>query len=532
MQCPRCGGLAIKNGSTRGVCKSGCGSFPKSGVFKRIPQERLPAEECPRCFQIQRPHRHSQGRVTCTSCGEYYTRRAVAATKTPDRRSVKSRIVITCAVSDSPLHAPALASLLTYVKAHDAELVVVPLRYQNPTSQAGALRRVAYPPDLTEHLYSGRMAIGKNLLLLGDVKVQPTAVCPLSGLDGISGTSSCILPHPRLALASVPTRAHELPKLMLTTGAITRPVYSRSKAGAKGAFAHSLGAVVVELDGDLFHVRHLQITPSGSFIDLDTEYDGEDVRPALPAHALVLGDIHAEMADPEAVAAGRQIQALLKPKRLVLHDVHNHGSASHHSNFWERFARRVTRRDSVSDELKTTAAMIDSWYREGQETVVVSSNHNDHLARWLEDYRNGQDVENAAFYHGAKAKVLAWIAKNKGKVPDIFSFLAGELLQKPARLLSDRDSYAVAKVELAYHGDRGPNGARGSAKSLDRIGTKSIIGHSHSPAISGGCFQVGTMSMLDMGYNTGPSSWLHGAVVIYSNGKRSHIHIIKGRFHG
>jgi len=34
--------------------------------------------------------------------------------------------------------------------------------------------------------------------------------------------------------------------------------------------------------------------------------------------------------------------------------------------------------------------------------------------------------------------------------------------------------------------------------------------------------------MLDMGYNLGPSSWMQSHVVVYANGKRSHIHCVQG----
>jgi hypothetical protein len=76
------------------------------------------------------------------------------------------------------------------------------------------------------------------------------------------------------------------------------------------------------------------------------------------------------------------------------------------------------------------------------------------------------------------------------------------------------------------HGDKGPNGARGSLKNLRGVGVKSIIGHSHSPGISEGCYQVGTSSCLRLDYNAGPSGWLNTHCVLYANGKRSLINII------
>jgi hypothetical protein len=81
------------------------------------------------------------------------------------------------------------------------------------------------------------------------------------------------------------------------------------------------------------------------------------------------------------------------------------------------------------------------------------------------------------------------------------------------------------------HGDRGPNGARGSIKNLRRIGVKSIIGHSHSPGIDEGCYQVGTStSLVPRLQQSGPSSWLNTHCLVYANGKRTLINIINGEW--
>jgi hypothetical protein len=59
---------------------------------------------------------------------------------------------------------------------------------------------------------------------------------------------------------------------------------------------------------------------------------------------------------------------------------------------------------------------------------------------------------------------------------------------------------------------------------------KTIIGHSHSPGIDGGCYQTGTSTPLRLDYNKGPSSWLNCHCVLYANGKRSLLPIIDGEW--
>ena len=533
--CPSCKSMNnYVSASTRRKCKD-CGkSFPIDGKYRKPAQPPPQAETCPQCSSAEPPRRrgsrNGRYKVACKSCGYSWSagRYAVAKPTKVDG----DVFVISCAVNDTSVHGPFLRALEGYAAKRNARLIIIPIRYKNPTSQAEGEKPYTYAKSLLPYLVDDRLQPCAGLQILADIKTQPTAVNPLANMDGLTGTDSCIVGHPRLALEPVATRGHELPKLMLTTGAVTRANYSRTVAGSRGEFNHVHGAVVVEVSrkSGKFHLRHINATGSGSFIDLDTEYlpDGTTQAAGRPL-ALVLGDVHAELHDPAAIAATRQQIAMLNPRRVVLHDVHNHGSASHHLNVWERFARRVTGTDKVGEELQKTAAMIDSFYRPGQETVIISSNHHDHLGKWLADHRNGDDMQNAGLYHRAKAAVLGAIEK-AGTIPDIFALIMRPMLKSPARFVGNGDSYQVGGVELGMHGHEGPNGSRGSAKSLNKIGVKSIVGHGHAPHTVGGCMQVGTLSLLKMGYNTGPSSWMHGNVIEYANGKRSHLHIIDGEW--
>jgi hypothetical protein len=89
-------------------------------------------------------------------------------------------------------------------------------------------------------------------------------------------------------------------------------------------------------------------------------------------------------------------------------------------------------------------------------------------------------------------------------------------------------------VELAMHGHRGVNGARGSLAGLVKTGVKFIIGHVHGPGIKFGGYAVGLMAKLRHGYNKKPdlSNWLHTMCLVHGDpcgGKRQLITIIMGR---
>ena len=88
----------------------------------------------------------------------------------------------------------------------------------------------------------------------------------------------------------------------------------------------------------------------------------------------------------------------------------------------------------------------------------------------------------------------------------------------------------LASYECGMHGNRGPNGARGSIRNLRRIGVKTITGHPHSPGEDEGCTQVGTSTGLRLEYNAGPSSWHQAHCAVNDDGKKQLIFIIDGKY--
>ena len=115
---------------------------------------------------------------------------------------------------------------------------------------------------------------------------------------------------------------------------------------------------------------------------------------------------------------------------------------------------------------------------------------------------------------------------------DPFAFYGKKVLKcaDRSKFLQRDESYTVCGVELGLHGDQGSNGARGDIRAFDKMGSKTVTGHTHTPGIIGGAYQVGTNSVLRLEYNPGPSSWLHTDCILYANGKRSLVNFINGKF--
>ena len=439
--------------------------------------------------------------------------------------------VITAAVNATKTHNGFLASLRTYCDANDAKLIVLPMRYRNPT------RKEETPadwwcPKIAGDLLSERTKIANGLVLLADIKIQPTAINPLQGWLTVSGSDSAIIGHTKVALQSVPTRVGDPAKLVMTTGACTVPQYSDTNAGKKGELHHVLGAVIVEVDGRHNHIRHILGAHDGSFIDLDKKYTRHGYLYAPRATNLTLGDVHAYQVDQKVLDASEKLAGKIRPESICAHDVLDFSSASHHSGYFERFAAHQRKRNSVLKELEVTAEVLERISGWADETIIIGSNHNEHMTQWLAKHENALDLENALVYHETKGAMLRSI--HEGEYLDPFKHWMDKMMRNPQSLkwLKPGEHFIRHKIDYSAHGHKGPNGARGSTKAFANIGAKTVTGHSHSPAIIDGAYTVGTTSKLKLGYNLdSPSSWHQTHCITYANGKRALIHCVAGKFY-
>jgi hypothetical protein len=101
---------------------------------------------------------------------------------------------------------------------------------------------------------------------------------------------------------------------------------------------------------------------------------------------------------------------------------------------------------------------------------------------------------------------------------------------KPVTWLKRDEDYKIARIELGSHGDLGSNGGTHSLRSMENAYGNSVSGHTHTPEILRGAWQVGTCSLLKLDYNVGPSSWVHSSCVVYPNGGRQLINVINGKW--
>lgn len=446
-------------------------------------------------------------------------------------------MIVTAAQNATPAHA-VIKALEVAANQLSAELVVIPYRYKNPTSiwsdsQEGA---EVWDHAITPYLCNTRKKLNKNLILLGDVKVQATSGNPLARFDALTHGESAILGHPKLALRTVPTPQSRWPKILTTTGSCTRPNYSDTALGKLGEFHHTIGATMVELRGKKFHLRQINASKStGEFIDLNQHYTVDGSSLASRAEALVMGDLHTDFADPAALKATREQISFFDPKHLIWHDVDDaHTVSPHHrDNPFAAIAKIRAGRTCPLDELNRAVDLIAELTPDGTTSHVVFSNHPEMLARWIRDTNWKHQPGNAEFYlQTAEMMVRHTKMSELGiSTPDPFNYWGrkrAETTGKDIRFLEADESLQILGIECGMHGHRGSNGARGSLRNLARIGVKSIIGHGHGPGIFEGCTQVGTLTRLMAEYTFGPGGWLNTNALINALGKRTLLNSFEG----
>jgi hypothetical protein len=167
-----------------------------------------------------------------------------------------------------------------------------------------------------------------------------------------------------------------------------------------------------------------------------------------------MGDTHFGFIDPgvkEATFGEAGIVAALKPRHLIWHDLLDGYSVNpHHSgNPFAAVAKRSSGYDQVRGEVERAAAFVQEHTR-GCHSIVVPSNHNDFLRRWVMSTDWRDDPANAQFYLET-ALALARSTKLSERatdLPDPFIFWMRQHTQRASnvRCLDQDESFTLAGV--------------------------------------------------------------------------------------
>lgn len=488
--------------------------------------------------------------------------------KKPKKGSVK-RFVLTSAQNNTDAHPELIKNIDAFAEAVNAEVMVSRFTYKKeafgkksvkPGREATDRDRAAlwYDDWADANAFDEPVSVAPGLVFWANMNILPTAVNPLSGFQEHGGRKSGVFPHVKIAMESVASGQLEDTKFIYTTGTVTKRNYIQKKEGLKAEFHHCYGFLLVEVDSDgHWWARQVHADDDGSFYDLDLfVHDGvvEDYinDPDSGIEGILFGDVHVEEIDPDVVAAtwtnGDSIVKTLQPRARFYGDVLDFHSKSHHEikDPFLQFERHVNGRSDVRQEVNDVAeflhdvAWVETPNRVNEEDVIVDSNHHHHLHRWLIEQDGRRDSKNYEFWLDMQVRILEKIRRRTE--PNYLSIAIEALGSTTAltvldefRFLEGDESYILCPdahggIEMGMHGDRGPNGARGSIRSFAKMGRRSSVGHSHSAGIFNGVYVAGCCTILNPRWIKGPSSWSHSHVGTYPNGKRFIITIYKGKW--
>ncbi|ARB06109.1 DNA transfer protein [Dinoroseobacter phage vB_DshS-R5C] len=468
------------------------------------------------------------------------------------------RYILSSIQNNTDAHVPFVENLVAYAEHIGAEFKVARYSYNraaygNKGTKAGKgpteddTKELWFDPIFDEYICDDRLELAPQLLFCGEMNISPTAKRPLSSLETYAGRKSAIFPHTKFALESIAGTANEGAKFNYTTGTATLLNYIQKKQGLQAEFHHGFGAVIVEVDheGDWF-VRQLNADNDGTFYDITPAgvvrvSDGEVSSGAVAA--INWGDIHAEVVDPEIYElsfADGGILDTLRPSHQFAHDVLDFRARNHHEikNCHQMFKRWREGTDNVRDEVHRVKALLEDIDRDFCTTVIVDSNHDRALERWLREADYKTDPENAVYFLERQLAQYRAIENDDQDYHALREALRDAGLSRDFLFLGPDDSFVLCNeddefsggVEFGMHGHLGPNGSRGTPLGLSRLGRKANTGHTHSAQIIDGLYVAGTMSKLRLDYNSGPSSWSHSFIVTYENGKRTIITCYNGKW--
>jgi len=441
------------------------------------------------------------------------------------------RFVVTTVVAGCEVDQNFLKSIDSYCQKNNALLLL--MTCADPAASVGW----DFDPCLKDRYFVGRNLALNQALWISTIKLSAKHIDPITSLGRLGQRSgSFIYASPKQRLKMVATSRTRPPVALMTTGCLTLPNYATTRymSDRTAVIAdndHVMGAIVIELDGaKKFHFRQIQADNKGSFVDFGKFYSGNSVTDMSP-EAMVLGDYHSGETDPVVDACWKADIRKLKPNKIVFHDLFNGLSINHHDRKKRITAARRSKAGllDLRSEIEGVARDLNSYLalRPDLKLVIVKSNHDEFLDRWLEDFEFRHDPLNLRYALDLAIHLEEELDPLQTAVED-----AGLKDCDRVRWLERQEEYKVAGIELGNHGDKGANGAPGSLRAMEEAYGQSVSGHTHRDEIYRGCYQVGTSSILDPEYaEAGLSSWTQSRCDVYKNGMRQLVRVVDGKTH-
>jgi len=397
------------------------------------------------------------------------------------------------------------------------EISIICGRYNNFNTLNDQKEDEYWDPILTEYLTASNTTLNSNIQLRGDIKIVPTNLSPLNGLEGLSNNESIVVGSPSLHMKTVPVVDPSKPKILMTTGACTIANYSQSLSGSKANFNHSMGFVVVEVkNNNIFFIRQVGYDKkTKQFTDLYFNINCKTglVKRTTEMEGIVFGDLH--IGEHDEVVLNKTLNVLMKnlrPNTVVCNDTMSSISINPHDSkdIFTSYKKEMEGTNDLKKEIHSVLDWLEVLNKEKYNVVIVKSNHDDMLDRWLKgNWQQQPTLKNSVAYMEYALLTLNGKAEN-----GILPYLINQRFPN-FKCLTQNESYKVGGFEVSQHGHTLANGSRtGALSQFKKLSTKIIFGHQHSPARNLGAICVPTNTKLRLSYTYGLSSWMQGSTII------------------
>lgn len=426
------------------------------------------------------------------------------------------------------LFEPGLKSVLSFCEKQKAELLILPMRahvaaLQNQPNHFDPRLEAYLDKFVTEYTFN-------DYLMAFDAQLNPQQTNPLTGLNRIRHSNSkvqntsLIVAHSKQMYEPKASGNALKPRVLYSTGCITKPEYLNNRVGRIAREDHELGGLIVEIKNNKYFIRPVQFDAQGTFIDLGTRYYPNGKTKRERAEFVNIGDEHAGHHTKELRNTLHDILKYLDPKAVGRNDLFDGTSINPHmkDNLFTK-SKLPIQFQSIENELKVAKEIafdILPHVSKDCKIYMIDSNHHDFLERYLKAGKYIYDTVNYEIAH--RMIVMKFDKKNPLK-----EYLDPE--NKMIWLKTTQDLY-VEGYQVNAHGHMGPDGARGSNINLEQVYGKVLKAHDHKIVKRHGLISCGHFSSDRHGYNQGPSTWLPGLGVIYKGGQVQTITVIDGEW--
>jgi len=426
----------------------------------------------------------------------------------------KKCFIITWAQNSTPVHDGFLKNIEAYAEYINASIHCICGRYNNQNQKLENNTPDTWDKKIEKYLDASRHHIHKHISILADIKIQPTAVSPLTSLESLTENSSAIVGHPRVHMKSMPVIDVEHPKMLFSTGSITKPNFTDSRSGRIGEFHFVYGFVVVEIkDDETYFIRQVTADSNGDFNDLYFNVKNGNISRIDSTLALIKGDLHYGSHDEKVLERSfSELIPKIKPEKIFLHDIFDGISVNPHiTSLSEMYFNEIHDKNNIKKEINVLLEFLNTIKH--YNLYVVFSNHDDFLTRFINNGDVKKNIKNAVEYM-EYGKILLEGNAPKGIIPYIINNKFPKI-----KCLGKDESFKVKGWECSMHGHYGSNGSKGSVQQFRKLNTKTITAHGHGAFRFDGAVQVGTNSKLKLNYTQGPSCWVHADAIIHNDGK-------------